>query len=247
MGASITQVKLADGRVVDLVDWSHCPLYSTADFRTGFTQTEVSLFQYTEGGVVPGISATATPTRRTATQQDTNITTIGAMASSEEMLVYGIRAMYSAFRLTTTNNFTTAGLLVLGLPVPKPETLQNFFAQTIGWLEISQKRVHQATMGWYNTGFGVSGQGMYLGGTAQTGTAGRAMATAGLPSCEAVCALAVPAHIGSTEKYRFVISNPSGAACQLSFAEDDNQGSDSAEDMLRVTVFLDGLYKRPTA
>src|SRR5262249_39025099 len=102
---TITQVKLPDGKVIDLVDWSDMPIFSSLDLQTGFTAQEMSLFQYTVGTSVPGYG-TAAVVQRVATERDTNVQAPGTMASTEEMLVYAIKPEISFWLTDPVNDFT---------------------------------------------------------------------------------------------------------------------------------------------
>jgi hypothetical protein len=247
---TITQVKLLNGQVVDLVDWTDQPLYSTVDLQSGFSTQEISLFQYVEGDTVPGFGPGNTTTR-TATLNDTNIATPGSMASTEEMLVYAIKPEVYAYVLGTTNDFTTRTYTTdsavnpgaYQLPMMSGQGLEVMNQQLLLELVISQKVYAQASIGYFNKGFGVSGF--------SAGATGMAPSNNGAPTQEAVRSFVIPHHIGSQEKYRVKLANTSAIeGGTVVFGT----GTDGAGDLLVATdlaasirVNLDGLYKRPTA
>jgi len=256
---TITQVKLLNGKVVDLVDWSDQPLFSSVDLQTGFTTQEISLFQYVVGDAVPGFSPNVVTTR-TASDNDTNIATPGAMASTEEMLVYALKPecyfyLTDAQAPTGTVDFNTrtylpdAGPGNNGFPIPTAEGLAVFAQQLILQLEISQKVFAQASVAYFNTGYGVfSANG---GSNSAAGGFGNSYGNAGLPSQEAVRSFVIPHHIGGQEKYRVMLINPSdindGA---VSFGIVNSGESSIVLNELVVATFrilMDGLYKRPVA
>lgn len=249
---TITQVKLLNGQVIDLVNWTDQPLYSSVDLRSGFTTQEVSLFQYVEGDQVPGFGPAAT-TSRTATQNDTNIATPGSMASTEEMLVYAIKPEVYMYYMTDDADFNTRtytsdpggdGLLLP--PMAHGEGLEILNQQLLLQLIISQKVFAEASFGYFNKGFGVSGFNSGLEGPS-------APSNNGLPSQEAVRSFVIPHHIGAQEKYRVTLNNTSaienGAVLFGTFAVDAEGPTIVSLDnvMATIRISLDGLYKRPTA
>lgn len=251
---TITQIKTANGKVIDIVDWTDKPLFSTADFLTGFTQQSVSLFQYVSGDPVPGVG-TGAVTRRTSTDRETNIATQGAMASTEEMLVYSVNTECYFFATDdqTPNDFTTRthlGADALALPqapLPSQSGLSLLNAQLLLRLVISQKDYVNDGLGAFSAGYGPFGLGASF--NANTGAA-RAVGNNGLPSAEAVRSFVIPHHIGSQEKYRVDVVNAGGAACNFSFDEgttEDDGPAVIANTLLTLVVKLSGLYKRPTA
>ena len=87
--AQITQIRLPNGRVIALVDWSDMPLFSTVDLGAGFTDQVIQAFNYIVSDQVS--SSQNITTRRTATDRDTNISSPGTLAATEEMLVYNVK------------------------------------------------------------------------------------------------------------------------------------------------------------
>lgn len=247
---TITQVKLLNGQVIDLVDWTDRPLYSTVDLQSGFTTQEVSLFQYVEGDAVPG-AGTAATTLRTATLNDTNISVPGSMASTEEMLVYAIKPEVYFYATGTDNDFTTRTYTTatttagaFALPMPSGTGLEILNQQLLLQLKISQKVYKEASFGYFNKGFGVSGFNA-------TGNSPVAPSNNGLPSQEAVRSFVIPDHIGSQEKFRVMLVNTSGIeAGAVVFGTTQDANGDIVTDadvMASIRINLDGLYKRPTA
>ena len=118
---TITQVKLLNGQVIDLVDWTDQPLFSTIDVQNGFDIQEISMFQYVDGDQVPGFAAAgAAATTRTSTENDTNISTPGSMASTEEMLVYALKPEVYLYVTEVENNFNSRTYTV---PTATPASL----------------------------------------------------------------------------------------------------------------------------
>lgn len=247
---TITQVKLLNGKVVDLVDWSDQPLFSSIDLQTGFTTQDMSLFQYVVGDSVPGFSP-VTVTTRTATDNDTNIATPGSMSSTEEMLVYAIKPEIYEYILGTTGNFGTRSYANtqtggVGLPIPSAACVAILQQQLILQLEISQKVFAQASLGYFNTGYGV-----FSSGSQGQANPSNSYGANGVPSQEAVRSFVIPHHIGSQEKYRLQLMNSSdinSGAVQFGYLSNAAQAVVlNANAAVTLRILLDGLYKRPTA
>lgn len=251
---TITTIKLPNGEEVNIVDWTDRPIYSSLDLQTGFTAQEMNLFQYTVGGSVPAFGTGAT-TARTATDRDTNVQAPGTMASTEEMLVYAIKPEISFFVTDPVNDMTTMDYFGAGVPVgfPTPtseglEVLGNFLLLD---LEISQKSYAYASLAYFNTGFGIFGRSMNA--ALSDGIALQSTGNLGWPSQNAVRSFVIPHHIGSQEKYRVALLNPSslnGGAVDFGMVLLTGEG-DSFEILdgvaCTIKINLDGLYKRPTA
>jgi len=238
----ITKMRLPGGAEVALVDWTHRQLYSTVDLLTGFTQQEIDLFTYVSGDPVPAFGPTA-QTRRTATDRDTNVSTAGAMASTEEMLVYAIKPEVHLLEQTNeADDMTTLGIRSPGQPNPSLVALAVLNHDLILRLVISQKVYAEAGFGYFNAGFGPFGNGI-----AQTQLAtGIGYGNPGEPSHAAAQTFAIPHHIGGQEKYRVSLVNPTGAAVNLGY--DDREAPAIADDVVaQIRVYLDGLYKRPVS
>lgn len=240
----ITKFRLPGTDVeVALVDWTHRPLFSTADFQTGFTQQTTILFNYVVGDSVPGSSPAASPTFRTASLNDTNISTPGTMSSTEEMLVYSVRVeMFDLDMTDTSGDFTTADEKLEMEPVMRPQVLGVLHRSLLLQLQISQKIYVEAGIGWFIPGFGPMAT-MTTRSLAGTGTA---LATNGLPGHNSAQSFAIPHHIGGQEKYAVIINNPSGAAIDFALSEATPPVDDQSREV-RMRVYLDGLYKRPVS
>lgn len=251
---TITEVKLPDGSVIQLVDWSDLPLYSSLDLQTGFTAQEMSLFQYTVGGTVPGFG-TGAVTARTATDRDTNCQAPGSMASTEEMLVYAIKPELSFFVTDEANDFTTMVYAPPdappGFPQPTAEGLAVLANMLMVELEISQKRYAYASLGYFNTGFGVFGRSNNT--NQDGGFLFQSAGNLGWPSQNAVRSFVIPGHMGSQEKYRVNILNPGGVnggvvlfGMILELGEPNTYTNDALV-ACTIKINLDGLYKRPVS
>lgn len=241
----ITKIRLPSGTEVALVDWTDKPLFSTGDFGSGFTQQETDLFGYVVGDQVPAVNdGVAITARRTATEMDTNVQTPGAMASTEEMLVYAIKIEYFNLDLSNAADFTTGAASIAGQPMPSIVQLAQFARYCTLRLYISQKIYAEAGLGYFNTGFGPAG-------TATTRTAdatGRSYATMGVSGAHAVRSYVVPHHIGGQEKYRVSICNFSGGGATWAITEiAPNEAADDASQVMRMRVYLEGLRKRPVS
>ncbi len=251
---TITTVKLPDGQEVNIVDWTDRPIYSSCDLQTGFTAQEMSLFQYTVGGTVPAFG-TAPTTGRTATDRDTNVQAPGSMASTEEMLVYAIKPEISFFITDTPNDMTTMSYFGVGVPIGFPQPTAEGLA-VLGnllmlELEISQKSYAYASLEYFNTGFGVFGRTMNA--LLSDGIAVQSAGNLGWPSQNAVRSFVIPHHMGSQEKYRVNLLNPSninGGAVDFGMVLSAGEEPDfdlNAGVAATIKINLDGLYKRPTA
>lgn len=251
---TITTVKLPNGKEIALVDWTDMPIFSSLDLQTGFTAQEMSLFQYTVGTSVPGYG-TGAVTQRVATERDTNVQAPGTMASSEEMLVYAIKPEISFWLADPANNFTTLqysdAAVPAGFPQPTAEGLAILANLLLVELEISQKRYAYASLGYFNTGFGVFGRSN--NSNQDGGIAFQSAGNLGWPSQNAVRSFVIPGHMGSQEKYRVNILNPSGLesgavnfGLVLALGE-PNTYELNAAIAATIKINLDGLYKRPVS
>ncbi len=238
----ITRMRLPDGSEVAFVDWGDIPLISTAWILHGFTDSEINFFTYLVGETVSATSNCAgIPT---ATEFDTNIATAGAMAGTEEMLVYSIKPEYTAYigGGNSDDEVDTASPALTGMPVPNTPSLAILQQSLLLRLEVSQKVYVEAGLGYFNTGFGVFGS---LAG-APANNALASYATAGLPSQEAVRSFAMPTYIGGTEKYRVYLAYFGAAGLQ--FGRDEAAAPASITGyLMRVRMHLEGLYKRPVS
>ncbi len=239
----IVKIRYSDGREVALVDWTDTPLYSTIEVLHNATAEEMSFFQYTVGDPVPGFGPVA-PTLRAASERDTNLAVPGAMASTEEFLIWSIRPEVFRLRVTDAQAPDLANPAAINdtnpEPTPTGKMLDILALRCILELEISQKFYSKASFGYYNWGAGV-----FLSQSCDTQMGA---AQKGLPSQEAVRRFGIPAHMGGQEKFRLTLRNPAGGAIPLGNSEGACEGS-VAEDtrFARIIAHFDGLYKRPTS
>jgi hypothetical protein len=246
----ITQLRLPNGQQVAFVDWTQRPLFSTCDVGTGFTNQSVSLFQSANGRPVPTVApgGIGAITPRTNTLEDTNISTQGGAASTEEFLIYSIRPDVKLYT-RTDNNFTTrtylgANAMPFG-PAATRGALNVLNAQCLIQLKVSQKVYSQAKFGWFNTGFGAAAFASSI--PANPAAAAITHATNGFPSNSAVYPLNIPQHIGGQEKYQVQILNPNGDAVNFAITEAAAPAAGDQSVMASITVYLEGLYKRPVS
>jgi hypothetical protein len=244
----IVELKLQDGTVVAFVDWSDIPLRSVLDILHGSTQQDMQLFNYVTGDVVPASAAVAV-TGRASTEQDTNLSTPGAMADTEEMMIYAILPKYRMLRAATPEDgdpvdmASATAVAGTGMPNPNPVALGILGHGLTLQLEISEKVYADAPLAYYNSGFGPDGSGSTMGAAA---AAGRTYANAGRPGRDAVRTFAIPYHIGGQEKYRVNIQN--FPATPLNFGNSENGAvATDALAVMQLMIILDGLYKRPTS
>jgi hypothetical protein len=233
----LTKIRLADGREVLIVDWTWRPLYSTVDTLTGWTDMELRAFTYSVGDPIT-VSANMT-VRETATLMHTNIKTPAEMDSQEEMLVYAIQIEMYAMAEDTAASEIQADLSIGGVLAAPTPLFPNFISilhqQCIGELEISQKEYQQGSLGRFPAGFGIFGN-LSTGSDITVG-----QFTNSSPSYEALDMFPVPVHIGSTEKYAFIVHNPMGRAVTYR----DGAGAEVATAVMRLRINLHGLHKRP--
>lgn len=241
----ITTLRLPSGAEVAFVDWQDQPLYSTADLLNGWTDEEIPLFTYSVGD--PVSASTNSTVRRIATKRDTNVSTPGSMAGTEEMLVYAIKPEVLSLQTDTqgdVGDLNTMEPRLVGQPVPQVNQLawMNWFCNLR--FIVSQKIMHEASFGYYNTGFGAVSFGGYTG-SALPGQ--RSFGSQGLPSQEAVRNYGIPVHMGSTEKFRLLLVNPNGAT--INWVDENFSPAPAPIEglVLSLKVYLDGLYKRPVA
>lgn len=241
----VTSLRLPNGKSVDFVDWSDTPLFSTVDMIGGWTDYELDFFTYVEGDFVTGTSNAVT--RRIATDRDTNAKTPGALDSSEEMLVYGIKPEYLMFQIPVLAGFDLTAATILGsymgLPIPAIETLGVLLFRCRLSVTVAQKMEIDVGLDWLNTGFGgcadwgVNDNADVVGNT-------RGYASAGVLAQASVQSLQLPIHIAGGNAYRVTLTNPTGAA--VSFREDTASIADPRR-VIRMGVVLDGLRKRALA
>jgi|WetSurMetagenome_2_1015567.scaffolds.fasta_scaffold65323_2 hypothetical protein len=242
---TMTQIRLPTGQVIDIADWSDKPIYSTVDLGSSFAEQTISLFQYVSGQQVPGYAPVAA-TQRTSTLNDTNMANPGEFATTEEMLIYAIKpeVQFFAWSGSDFNTATVLGAGTAGFPAATLAGIAVLQQALLLELEISQKIYAQAGFGYFVPGFGAYGIGAMI--PAAAATPGRQMGNNGLPSQEAVRSFSLPNHIGGQEKFRVNLVN--GPGLPVAFGKNDAASSaDVLTTMCRVRIYLDGLYKRPTA
>jgi hypothetical protein len=236
-------MRLPNGAEVAFVDWNDKPLYSTLDLLAGFTDQEILAFTYVVGDQVPAtVNATVS---RTASENDTNVSTPGSMASTEEMLVYAIRPEIHELRTDdgTPTDMTSASIQVGGQPNTTLARLGVLSRNLLMRLEVSQKIMQRAGFGYFQSGFGPFGNGIYAGAPL---AAPRSSGNHGLPSQEAVRSYVIPIHIGGQEKYDVRLENTAGVTVQSGITE-EAVPTDDDQIVHRVRIYLDGLYKRPVS
>lgn len=252
--AQITQVRLPSGKTIALVDWTDKPLYSTVDLLSGFNDQVIQAFNYI---VSDQVSASQNfSVRRTATDRDTNITSPGTLAATEELLVYNIKVEPSQFIIAEDESNSDATKIVPGAGGPIIE------AQLLSWLhyrlqlqlEVSQKLYADAGLGYYNQGFGTYFMGTT--GTADGQAPQRTYGAQGFMSADAPRSFTVPVHIGGEENYRINLVNAgmgsslSGGGIDLTAGQVpflDLAGEEIEGAVVQLRIYLEGLYKRPVS
>jgi len=229
----VTKVKLADGTVVPLVDWSHRPIYSTVDLLSGMTDESVRAFNYTRSETVSASGNFPAASLRTATLEHTNVDSKSEMDATEEYLVYAIRVEAFQFVHNAQNNSFDLG--EQGLPLPPGNNLMFAHNRLILELEVSEKAFPQAGLGWFVAGFGPHIT------MSDSAAAFRSYGVNGLPSREAVSDMVNPVHLGGTEDYAIIIHNPGGTLNWI-----DDLAATDGDAIISLRVYLDGLHKRAT-
>lgn len=241
---SIAQWRMPDGSVIRLEDWVDKPVWSCADLGSSFSDSVVTLFTYTVGQEVAATQNLTT--RRTATERETNVQVGGSNASTEEILIFAIRAEMYLFALTTPNDATSYSVTDFsGAPAMTATLLSRLNEALTLRLMVSQKCYAEEGLGYFNTGFGPSGFTFSAGADALITQSIRTFATAGLPSDEAVRYYRMPHHIGGTEKYRVELRNWRGET--MLFLDDLAQQYSGDDAVVHLFVHLEGARKRPTA
>ena len=246
MNYQMTTLRLPNGTTVSFTDWQDKPIYSTLDLLDGYTDQELDAFTYVVGDQVA--SSSNAVTTRTASELDTNVQSPGSMANTEEMLVYAIRPHFYQFVLDTPFDPTTVNLAAAGAtgtPTPRQNAIAIIQSQSVLRLRVSQKIEQGAGLEYFNGGMGVYTQQRY---DAAALAAGRTVASAGMPTQEAVRSYVIPVHIGGLEKYRVTLENPTGNGIDFGLDEAATPADATPGDSyMRLKLYLDGLYKRPVA
>lgn len=245
--SQITEIRLPSGDIVALVDWVDRPMFSTIDLLSGFTDNIIPAFTYVVSDQVSSSQNITNP--RTASERDTNISSPSTTASTEEMLVYNIKAeIYEWAAPTTPGDSTLWTMARAGAPMAQIQNLAILDFFSLLRLVISQKTYFEAGLGYYNTGFGPFG-------TPVTGTnagAPMVLGTPGLPSAEAARSAVIPAHIGGAETYNidFVVPNNqfgadgAGVNFRTFGATPASAGGEaSANIAVSIRILLEGLRK----
>jgi hypothetical protein len=239
----ITKVRLPDGGEVALTDWSSRPLYSNVDLLTGFTDSEIQAFNYTEGDSVSASANMPVASRRIATLRDTNIASANQMDTTEEYLVYAIKVEVHHFiRNTTSGVFAATGV---GDPIPNGPLLSLLHNRLVLELEVSQKSFPLAGLGWFVQGFGP-----VLAVATPNAGAARTYANNGAQTHASADILPIPVHIGGTEDYRMILHNPPNGPDQTgngAVTFPDEAGGDEANAVAMLRIYMCGLQKRATA
>lgn len=247
----ILEIRYRDGTVAALVDWTDQPSYSTVEILHGTTQQEIDLFQYTVGDNVPAFAPVAVAGQRNATLLDTDLASPGEMASTEELLIFAIRPDYCFLELTDDADPDFSNLVpfcpVAGgidpasaLPLPPPKALKILGMRYVLVLETSLKRYAQARLDYFNFGAGSYMMGADLSMSN--------VAAPGVPAQYAVRSFSIPMHIGGTEDFSLQLRNPPGTAVEVGIIAGNLEAADCvATRFVRITIYLDGLKKRPVS
>jgi hypothetical protein len=246
---TITTIRLPDGQQVGFVDWEDKQGSSTCELAHGFVQQELILFGYTEGDPIPSAPpAGFTAIPKNSTRRHTNQQAPGAMASTEERMIYAIKP--EIFALTADEpegnefDFTTAEPRdATGEPNPNPVMLKWLHYKILVRLLISMKEYASAGLGYFNTGFGVFSMGGTMGPAV---AAGRTYANHGFPSQEAVRSYVIPKYIGGQEKFQLSVNNPGGLPVNFGFSENGAIAA-NLQAVVQIIFHNDGLYKRPVS
>lgn len=241
--AQITQIRLPNGRVIALVDWSDMPLFSTVDLLNGFTDQTIQAFNYIVSDQVS--SSQNISVRRTATDKDTNISSPGTLAATEEMLVYNIKVEPYQY-IVSGSDATTVGaassIAGVGGNIMEGALLSFLQSRLLLQLEVSQKLYANAGLGYYNQGFGAFTTA--IAGTVAAGVQ-RSLSNQGVPTADAPRSFTIPVHIGGQENYRLNLVNSLGSA--VPFISLAGTPAATGTSLVSLRFYLEGLYKRPVS
>lgn len=241
--AQITQVRLPNGRVIALVDWSDMPLFSTVDLLNGFTDQTIQAFNYIVSDQVS--SSQNITVRRTATDKDTNISSPGTLAATEEMLVYNVKVEPYQYVVSGSDASTVgsaASIATPGGPVMEGALLSFLQSRLLLQLEISQKLYANAGLGYFNQGFGAFTTAFAPGAALASP---RSLSNQGIPSADAPRSFTIPVHIGGQENYRMNLVNSTGDA--VPFINFSGAAAATGTSLVSLRIYLEGLYKRPVS
>jgi len=239
--AQITQIRLPNGRVIALVDWSDMPLFSTVDLAPGFTDQTIQAFNYIVSDQVS--SSQNVTVRRTATDRDTNASSPGTLAATEEMLVYNVKVEPYLFISEGADATTATPLGGVGFPLMEANLLSYFHSRLLLQLEVSQKLYANASLGYFNQGFGAFPSGIVAGAVPVAGSPGRSFGLQGFPSADSPRSFTIPVHIGGQENYRLNLVNSTGDAVEFF----NLAGVATSDRIVSLRFYLEGLYKRPVS
>jgi hypothetical protein len=230
---AISEIQMPDGRTYRFEDVGDYMAYSTMDFQGGCTDSEIVVFNYTEGGDVSGSTQTTTAPNRTATKHDTNLITAGTMSDDEAMSVFSTR-IFVAESTVTDNGDPDDGSQTFTRPQPIPsmENLARLNLKLVFELRVmGDKPFEQHWVGWFNPGWGPIG--FVQGGTISVGSFGES-------GHDHARRLAVPVMIPPTQVFQGVFINPTGQAVTLVTPA----AAESANVQLRVNTTLVGPRQR---
>ena len=228
----ITKIRGIDGQDIAITDWSHRQIYSTIDTLSGWTDTELYGFTYTQSNLVSSSNNITGTNRRNATLRETNVVQAGQMGALEELLVYSMGVEIYAYA-------ADGGLIFFnsqpnnGGPIPTAGIVSTCQDRLILELEVSQKAFFQASLGWWAAGFGQFGFPVAASSSSFSNNS--------FPSHASRWLAQVPVHIGGTEKFKTILHNPNGVAVTYL----DDQETEGGAVSFRIT--LDALHKRPTS
>jgi hypothetical protein len=202
---AISRIILPNGKTYDMEDEGDYYIYSTADFQSGSTESEVVLFQYVEGGPVARTQATSAAPERNATHRDTNIGMPGAMGDDEAMSIFSMRVHVE--EATIANELAGGSDMAETFVGFQPMTTAQNAARANRWLVcelriMGDKAYERHRIGFFNSGWGVW--------TYITAAATRSVANFGEPSHAGARRIAIPHLIPPTETYEVGIRNTDG-------------------------------------
>lgn len=230
---ALSEIQMPDGRTYRFEDVGDYMAYSTMDFQGGCTDSEIVVFNYTEGGNVSGSTQTTTAPNRTASKHDTNLITAGTMSDDEAMSVFSTRIFVAESTVTDNGaDDDAAQTFVRPQPVPSMENLARFNLKVLFELRVmGDKPFEQHWVGWFNPGWGPAG--FLTGGTVSVGSFGQV-------GHDHARRLAVPVMIPPTQVFSGVFINAQGLPVTLV----STAGVDSNNIQLRVNTTLVGPRQR---
>jgi hypothetical protein len=231
-----TKIRLADGSEVAITDWSWMTLFSTIDVLSGATDAELYAFNYVQSNPVSHSGNIGPNQQRNATLKDCNNTGKAEMPAEEEYICYALAVSILQFRYDNEASGEDAYKVdAPGLPIPRGPNIAAAQGQLVVSLEVTQKDFYQNDPTWFSAG----------GGAFITGqeASPRSFGINGLPSKDAIDRSPVPIHIGGTEKYKVIFSNPAGQPITWL----DDAGAADPTAVLRFKTTMVGLRKRSAA